>query len=177
MRGPPPSFHWRCRGAAPRTGNHPSFTTAEARELFEQARDAAGSSRSMGASRARARFCQCYLMRVLPQRARRGVSKETHTAGIGNGQRAAIAVNEPRGSVHDACAKIWQGDKTKPDYLKINPTARIPILIEPDSPGGKPLTLSQSWRILYLAQKGGKTDPERSQGRRPDLSIARGDGP
>jgi GST-like protein len=72
---------------------------------------------------------------------------------------------------------LVRGDKTKPDYLKINPTARIPILIDPDSQGGKPLTLIQSWRILYyLAQKGGNTDPERSQRTRPDLSIAPGDG-
>jgi GSH-dependent disulfide-bond oxidoreductase len=33
---------------------------------------------------------------------------------------------------------LAQGDKMKPDYLKINPTARIPILIDPDGPGGKP---------------------------------------
>lgn len=47
-------------------------------------------------------------------------------------------------------------------------------MIDPDGPGGKPLTLIQSWAILYyLAQKGEKTDPERSQGRRSDLSIAR----
>jgi hypothetical protein len=35
---------------------------------------------------------------------------------------------------------LAQGDKTKPDYLKINPTARILLLIDPDSSGGKPLT-------------------------------------
>ena len=49
--------------------------------------------------------------------------------------------------------------------------------MEPDGPGGKPLTLIQSWADLYyLAQKGGNTDPERSQRTRPDLSIAPGDG-
>jgi len=133
----------------------------------------------MGASRARARFClpNDYLMRALPQRALRGVSKGTHTAGTSNGQRAAIAVNERGARCTMHVLNLVRGDKTKPDYLKINPTARIPILIDPDSQGGKPLTLIQSWRILYyLAQKGGNTDPERSQRTRPDLSIAPGDG-
>ena len=32
---------------------------------------------------------------------------------------------------------LAQGDKSKPDYLKINPTVRISNLIDPDSPGGK----------------------------------------
>ena len=43
-------------------------------------------------------------------------------------------------------------------------TARIPTLIDPDGPGGRPLTLIQSWAILYyLAEKTGKlipSDPE-----------------
>jgi len=55
---------------------------------------------------------------------------------------------------------LGQGDQRKPDYLKINPTARIPTLIDPDGPGGKPLTLIQSWAILYyLAEKTGKLIP------------------
>jgi len=55
---------------------------------------------------------------------------------------------------------LAQGDQRKPDYLKINPTARIPTLIDPDGPGGKPLTLIQSWAILYyLAEKTGKFIP------------------
>src|SRR5439155_26081148 len=37
------------------------------------------------------------------------------------------------------------------------PTARIPTLIDPQGPDGKPLTLIQSWAILiYLAEKTGK---------------------
>jgi GST-like protein len=55
---------------------------------------------------------------------------------------------------------LAQGDQKKPDYLKINPTARIPTLIDPDGPGGQPLTLIQSWAILYyLAEKTGKLIP------------------
>ena len=85
---------------------------------------------------------------------------ELYTAGTGNGQRAAIAVNEcgVRCTMH--VLDLAQGDQKKPDYLKINPTARIPTLIDSDGPGGKPLTLIQSWAILYyLAEKSGRLIP------------------
>ena len=89
---------------------------------------------------------------------------ELYTAGTGNGQRAAIAVNECGVPCTMHVLNLAQGDQRKPDYLKINPTARIPTLIDPDGPGGKPLTLIQSWAILYyLAEKTGKlipSDPE-----------------
>jgi len=89
---------------------------------------------------------------------------ELYTAGTGNGQRGAIAVNECNVPCTMHVLNLAQGDQKKPDYLKINPTARIPTLIDPDGPGGKPLTLIQSWAILYyLAEKTGKfipSDPE-----------------
>ena len=82
---------------------------------------------------------------------------ELYTAGTGNGQRGAIAVNECGVPCTMHVLNLAQGDQRKPDYLKINPTARIPTLIDPDGPGGKPLTLIQSWAILiYLAEKTGK---------------------
>ena len=85
---------------------------------------------------------------------------ELYTAGTGNGQRAAIAVNECGVQCTMHVLNLAQGDQKKPDYLKINPTARIPTLIDPDGPGGKPLTQIQSWAILYyLAEKTGRLIP------------------
>jgi GST-like protein len=82
---------------------------------------------------------------------------ELYTAGTGNGQRAAIAVNECGVSCKIHVLNLGQGDQKKPEYLKINSTARIPTLIDPEGPDGKPLTLIQSWAILiYLAEKTGK---------------------
>src|SRR5947207_5506800 len=85
---------------------------------------------------------------------------ELYTAGTGNGQRGAIAVNECGVPCTMHVLNLAQGDQKKPDYLKINPTARIPTLIDPDAPDGKPRTLIQSWAILYyLAEKTGKFIP------------------
>ena len=85
---------------------------------------------------------------------------ELYTAGTGNGQRAAIAVNECGVSCEMQVLNLGQGDQKAADYLKINPTARIPALIDPEGPGGKPLTVTQSWAILmYLCEKTGKYLP------------------
>ena len=45
----------------------------------------------------------------------------THTAGTSNRQRAAIAVNERGARCTMHVLNLAQRDKTKPDYLKINP--------------------------------------------------------
>ncbi|HEX5319087.1 MAG TPA: glutathione S-transferase family protein [Stellaceae bacterium] len=91
---------------------------------------------------------------------------ELYTAGTGNGQRAAIAVNECGVSCQIHVLNLGQGDQKAADYAKINPTARIPTLIDPDGPDGKPFTVTQSWAILmYLCEKTGKFLPSDTVGR------------
>ena len=89
------------------------------------------------------------------------MAMELYTAGTGNGQRAAIAVNECGVPCRIHVLNLGQGDQKNPDYTKLNPTARIPTLIDPEGPGGKPLKLFESGAILiYLAEKtGGKLIP------------------
>ena len=56
---------------------------------------------------------------------------------------------------------IGAGDQFTPDFLKISPNNKIPAMVDPDGPDGKPISLFESGAILlYLASKTGKLLPK-----------------
>jgi len=82
-----------------------------------------------------------------------------------NGVKVSIALEEA-GLPYEAHAiNIGQNETWTDEFLSLNPNGKIPAIIDPDGPGGKPLALFESGAILvYLAEKTGKllpADPAR----------------
>lgn len=55
---------------------------------------------------------------------------------------------------------VFTGRQFDAEFLKLNPNAKVPVIVDPDGPGGKPYTCFESGAILlYLADKTGKLLP------------------
>ena len=85
---------------------------------------------------------------------------ELWTWNTPNGRKISVALEEmglPY-SVHPV--HIGKGEQFKPEFLKISPNNRIPAIVDPEGPGGAPISVFESGAILiYLAQKTGKFWP------------------
>jgi GST-like protein len=56
---------------------------------------------------------------------------------------------------------VFSGKQFDNEFLKLNPNAKVPVIVDPDGPGGKPYTIFESGAILlYLAEKTGKLLPK-----------------
>jgi GSH-dependent disulfide-bond oxidoreductase len=61
---------------------------------------------------------------------------------------------------------ISKGEQFNPDFLKIAPNNRMPAIIDPQGPGGRPISIFESGAILqYLGRKTGKFYPADERGR------------
>lgn len=74
-----------------------------------------------------------------------------------NGWKVSIALEEMGLPYNVHMIDIGKGDQLEPDFLKIGPNNRIPVIVDPDGPDGKPISIFESGAILqYLARKTGK---------------------
>lgn len=78
-----------------------------------------------------------------------------------NGIKVSVALEEMGLDYEPHLVDFGKNDQMTPEFLSLNPNNKIPAIIDPQGPGGKPLALFESGAILvYLAEKSGKFLPE-----------------
>jgi GST-like protein len=83
-----------------------------------------------------------------------------------NGHKVHIMLEECGLPYAVHAVDIGAGDQFSPEFLEISPNNRIPAIVDPDGPGGKPISLFESGAILlYLAGKTGKFLPASARGK------------
>lgn len=83
-----------------------------------------------------------------------------------NGVKISIALEELGLPYEPHRVAFDSNDQTSPEFLSLNPNNKIPAIVDPQGPGGKPLALFESGAILvYLAEKAGKLIPQDAAGR------------
>ncbi|MDO5692482.1 MAG: glutathione S-transferase N-terminal domain-containing protein [Pseudomonadota bacterium] len=77
-----------------------------------------------------------------------------------NGVKASIILEETGLPYEAHRVDFGQNEQFSPEFLSLNPNNKIPAIIDPDGPGGRPLPLFESGAILiYLAEKTGQLLP------------------
>ena len=82
-----------------------------------------------------------------------------------NGVKVSIMLEETGLPYEPHLVDIMKNESWTPEFLSLNPNGKIPAILDPDGPGGKPLGLFESGAILlYLAEKSGQflsSDPAK----------------
>ena len=83
-----------------------------------------------------------------------------------NGHKITIMLEEC-GLAYDVRAiNIMRGEQFKPEFLAVSPNNRMPAIVDPDGPGGQPISVFESGAILqYLGRKTAMFYPADERGR------------
>ncbi|SHL19768.1 glutathione S-transferase N-terminal domain-containing protein [Paraburkholderia terricola] len=83
-----------------------------------------------------------------------------------NGVKVSIMLEETGLPYEPHLVRFDTNDQMSPEFLSVNPNNKIPAIIDPHGPDGKPLPLFESGAILlYLADKSGQLIPRDAAGR------------
>jgi GST-like protein len=83
-----------------------------------------------------------------------------------NGVKVSIMLEETGLAYEPHLVNFETNDQMTPEFISLSANNKIPAIIDPNGPGGKPLALFESGAILiYLAEKSGKLMPRDAAGR------------
>ena len=91
---------------------------------------------------------------------------EVHYWPTPNGWKISIFMEEAGLPYQIRFVNIGAGDQFEPEFLKIAPNNRMPAIVDPDGPGGEPISIFESGAILqYLGRKTGQFYPSDERAR------------
>jgi GST-like protein len=91
---------------------------------------------------------------------------ELYTWGTPNGRKASVMLEECGLAYRVHKVDIGKDEQFAPEFLAISPNNKIPAIVDPDGPDGKPISLFESGAILvYLAGKTGRFLPADVRGK------------
>ena len=91
---------------------------------------------------------------------------EVYSWATPNGHKVHVMLEECALPYKVVAVDIGAGDQFKPEFLAISPNNKIPAIVDPDGPDGKPISLFESGAILlYLAGKTGRLLPADTRGK------------
>jgi GST-like protein len=83
-----------------------------------------------------------------------------------NGWKVSIMLEECGLAYNVIPVNIARGEQFKPSFLKVSPNNRMPAIVDPEGPGGRPISVFESGAILqYLGRKTGRFYPENERAR------------
>jgi GST-like protein len=83
-----------------------------------------------------------------------------------NGVKVSVMLEETGLPYEAHLVSFDANDQKSPEFLSLNPYGKIPAIIDPAGPGGRPIALFESGAILiYLADKAGRFMPQDAAAR------------
>ena len=83
-----------------------------------------------------------------------------------NGWKISIMLEEAEMEYKVIPVNLGAGDQFKPEFLKISPNNRMPVMVDSEGPGGEEISVFESGAILmYLGEKSGKFFPQSDKER------------
>jgi GST-like protein len=92
--------------------------------------------------------------------AQRPDQMQLYSLNTPNGVKVSIMLEEIGLPYEAHLVDIMKDENKTPEFLSLSPNGKIPAIIDPNGPGGKPIGLFESGAILiYLADKSGRLVP------------------
>ncbi len=90
---------------------------------------------------------------------------ELHSSTTPNVLKVVLMLEECGLAYELKPVNVWAGEQFAPDFVALNPNAKVPVLVDPDGPGGRTVVFESIAILQYLAEKTGRFLPAAGSAR------------